>query len=208
MICKWTLQNITFTTYACRCAWTDLIELPKRSVLPSLLQARGRRKVRGMTNWASYLLPNLALFTDDDPLSLAMAAFCALKMQQKSSAVAFYIKVIRSLQNILRHKNPATIGNEVDFFICSLNCLLMYEGILTDMDRYPLISRVRTGALQYCSARSAYLWCHKACFYRGGSFRMPFAILTGELDDYKQDSLETPRPGNVGDRERQRSYKV
>lgn len=81
--------------------------------MPSLLASRGRRKARGMTNWASYLLPNLALFTDDDPLSLAMAAFCALKMQQKSFAVSFYIKVIRCLQAVLKHKDPLKIGNEV-----------------------------------------------------------------------------------------------
>ncbi|CCG84619.1 protein of unknown function [Taphrina deformans PYCC 5710] len=102
---------ITKLHFAQTCVWTSLLELPRKSSIPNLLFSR-RRNVKKMTNWASFYLPHLAHRTMDDSLSLAIAAYVAARMQDKVTAVAFYIRVLHLLRQLLRRPDCAQLDNQ------------------------------------------------------------------------------------------------
>lgn len=66
-----------------------------------------------MTNWANFYLPHLARGTLDDPLSLAMAAYVAIRMRDKFCAVAFYARVLQQLRQLLCSRDAAQLNNQV-----------------------------------------------------------------------------------------------
>lgn len=94
-----------------RCAWTDLIELPRRSHIPNILLLE-KRSSKKMTNWATYFLPHLTLGTIDDPLALAIAAFTALRMKHRVNASAIYAQNLSLLRSILNKKNARNMSNQ------------------------------------------------------------------------------------------------
>lgn len=92
------------------CAWTSLIELPRKSAIPSILQTD--RPGKGYTNWANYFLPNLSTCTASDPLSLAICAFTALRMDDTRIGGYFYAKTLQLLRKILKERNAQTTSNK------------------------------------------------------------------------------------------------
>lgn len=89
-----------------------MIQLPRRSAIPTILQFE-RRSTRRLTNWASFFLPHLTTASSDDPLSLSMAAFTALRMDDNVTAVTLYAKVLSLLRAILSKRDAASGTNQV-----------------------------------------------------------------------------------------------
>lgn len=94
------------------CAWTGLIPLPKRSTIPSILQIK-RRQDRKMTNWAGFFLPHLSTGSSDDPLSLALVAFTALRLKDRVTGFVFYSHVLSLLRIILAKQDASSMNNQV-----------------------------------------------------------------------------------------------
>lgn len=94
------------------CAWTGLISLPKRSSIPSILQAK-RRHDRRMTNWAVFFLPHLSTGSSEDPLSLALVAFTAMRLKDRITGMTFYAHLISQIRVILKRKAASAMGNQV-----------------------------------------------------------------------------------------------
>lgn len=107
------------------CAWTDLLDLPRKSILPSILQYRGAvRQPKRRTNWANFFLPQMSRGSQDDILSCAMTSYAALREGRQYECFSYYGRTMVLMRRLLSSRDAVRLDNQEFLALWSAMLLL------------------------------------------------------------------------------------
>ncbi|BFZ58715.1 hypothetical protein PYCC9005_005780 [Savitreella phatthalungensis] len=139
------------------CAWTEHLGLPRKSILPTIMQYRSQvRAPRRCTNWANFYLPGMAKGHDRDVLSVALASYTSLRLGRQTEALGFYARTVGLMRRLLASREAALLSNQDFLALWSATLMLAevesflgnQEALLMHVDAATRISYIATNRFE------------------------------------------------------------